>query len=138
MKNIKMTEIMKFLKENASGYLAAVDNGIPRVRPFGFILEEDGKLYFCTNSLKHVYKQLLEVSLVEYAVTSKEMVTVRISGEIFFCEDIKTKEKVLNVYDSIKSGYKTAENPIFKVFYMEHGTANVSDFSGQPPKIVSF
>ena len=138
MENIAMKEIMSFLKENVSGYLATVDNGIPRVRPFGLILEENRKFYFCTNSLKQVYKQLLEVPLIEYAVTSREMVTIRISGKIAFCEDIEIKERVLNVYDSIKSGYKTAENPIFKVFYIEHGTVTVADFSGQPPKLIIF
>jgi len=138
MEEIVMKEIVKLLRENASGFLATVDNGRPRVRPFGFMMEEGGKLYFCTNSLKDVYKQLLLVPFVEYAATSKEMVTIRVSGEIMFCDDIEIKEKVLNVYDTVKSGYEKAENPIFKVFYIEHGSAVVADFSGQPPKKLIF
>lgn len=138
MEEMVMKEVVKLLRENASGYLATIDKGRPRVRPFGFMMEEDGKLYFCTNSLKDVYKQLLLVPFVEYVATSKEMVTIRVSGKIIFCEDIKIKEKVLNVYDAVKSGYKKAENPIFKVFYIEHGSVIVADFSGQLPRKLIF
>lgn len=138
MEKTAIKEIARLLKENASGFLATVEEGRPRVRPFGFMMEEEERLYFCTNSLKNVYKQLQSVPFVEYAVTSKEMVTLRVSGEIKFCDDIQIKEKVLNVYDTVKEGYKEAGNPIFKVFYMEHGTATISDFPGQPPREIIF
>ena len=133
-----MERIVKFLKDNPSGFLATVDNGMPRVRPFGFMFEEDGKLYFCTNSTKDVYKQLIALPYVEYSVTSKDMVTIRVSGEITFCEDIDKKEKALNANELVKRGYKSADNPIFKIFYIEHGTAIFSDFSGQPSTRINF
>lgn len=133
-----MEDVLKLLKQSQYGFLATVSNGKPRIRPFGFMFEEEGKLYFCTSSKKDVYKQLIALPYVEYAVTSKDMVTVRISGDVIFCEDIDKKEKVLNTYEAIKSGYKSADNPIFKVFYIEHGTATISDFSGQLPKKIEF
>lgn len=133
-----MEGVLRSLKENPNGFLATVDEGKPRIRPFGFMLVEEGKLYFCTNSKKEVYKQLLTLPYVEYSATSKEMITVRVSGEIKFCEDVEKKEKVLNVYESVKLGYKSADNPIFKMFYMEHSTATISDFSGKPPMKISF
>lgn len=34
----------------------------------------------------------------------------------------------------VKSIYKTAENPIFVVFYIADGEATIADFSGAPPK----
>jgi len=133
-----MEEILKVLKENGYGFLATVDNGKPRVRPFGFMFQEEGKLYFCTNSMKDVYKQLIELPYVEYSATSKDMVTVRISGEIIFSEELDKKEKVLNASEIVRKGYKSADNPILKVFYIEHGTATISDFSGSLPKIIEF
>lgn len=133
-----MEEVLRLLKENVSGFLATVDEGKPRVRPFGLMLEEEGKLYFCTNSKKEVYRQLLALPYVEYSVISKEMITIRVAGEIKFCEDIEKKEKVLNVHEPVKLGYKSADNPIFKVFYIEHGTAIISDFSGRSPKKIDF
>ena len=133
-----MEEIIKFLKENQFGYLATVDNGKPRVRPFGFMFEEAGGLYFCTNSLKEVYQQLIITPYIEYSMTSKDMVTVRINGEVTFSEEIDKKEKALNSSEPVKRGYKSADNPVFKIFYIEHGTATISDFSGQPPKLIEF
>lgn len=133
-----MKEVIKLLKENQYGFFATVDNGKPRVRPFGFMFEEDEKLYFCTNNTKDVYRQLSVLPYVEYSGTSKDMVTVRVSGEIIFCDDIDKKEKALNASELVKRIYKSSDNPIFKVFYVEHGTATISDFSGQPPKKVEF
>lgn len=102
------------------------------------MFEEEGKLYFCTNSKKDIYRQLIDVPYVEYSVTSKDMVTLRISGEVVFTEELDKKEKVLNASEMVKIGYKSADNPILKVFYIEHGTATISDFSGQPPKKIEF
>lgn len=133
-----MEQVLKLLKENQYGFLATVDDGKPRVRPFGFMFQEEGKLYFCTNSKKDVYKQLNVVPYVEYSITSNDMVTLRISGEIVFTEELDKKEKVLNASELVKKGYKSADNPILKVFYIEHGIATISDFSGQPPKKIEF
>ncbi|HEX9061460.1 MAG TPA: pyridoxamine 5'-phosphate oxidase family protein [Clostridia bacterium] len=133
-----MDEVIKLLKETPYGFLATVENGKPRVRPFGFMFHEEGKLYFCTNSQKDVYNQLNKTPYIEYSATTKDMVTVRISGEIRFTEDIDKKEKALDSWPMVKNLYKTADNPIFKVFYMEHGSAVISDFSGQPPKKIEF
>jgi uncharacterized pyridoxamine 5'-phosphate oxidase family protein len=130
-----MEDIVKFLKENGYGYLATVDNGKPRVRPFGFMFEEGGKLYFCTNNKKEVYKQLIETPYVEYSMTSADMTMLRINGEIKFSEDLDKKEKALNSSELVKKAYQTADNPIFEVFYMEHGTAAFTDFFGKNIKI---
>lgn len=133
-----MEEVLKLLKESGYGFLATVDNGKPRVRPFGFMFEEEEKLYFCTNNKKEVYRQLIALPYVEYSVTSKDMVTARVSGKVIFTEDMDKKEKALNASELVKRGYKTPDNPIFKVFYIEHGTAVISDFSGHLPKKIEF
>lgn len=133
-----MEEILKLIKESGYGSLATVEDGKPRVRPFGFMFEEEGKLYFCTNNKKDVYKQLMDLPYVEYSVTSKNMVTARISGQVIFTEDLDKKEKALNSSELVKRGYKSADNPIFEVFYIEHGIVTISDFSGNPPRTVEF
>ena len=133
-----MEQVLKLIEQAGYGCLATVENGKPRVRPFGFRFEEEGKLYFCTNSEKDVYKQLIELPYVEYSVTTKEMVTARINAEVTFTEELDKKEKAINSSDLVKKLYKSAENPIFKVFYIEHGTSTISDFSGHPPKVIEF
>lgn len=133
-----MEEIIKLLNETRYGFLATVENGEPRVRPWGFMFEEGGKFYFCTNNTKDVYNQLEATPHVEFSAMNKNFVWVRIRGEIKFIDDVKVKEKVLASNDMVRSMYKTPDNPIFKVFYIEHGTAIKTDFSGQPPVKIEF
>jgi uncharacterized pyridoxamine 5'-phosphate oxidase family protein len=133
-----MDEIIKLFKENGFGFLATVDNGKPRVRPFGFMTWDKGKLYFCTNSTKKVYKQLVESPYIEYSTTSKDMITGRISGKVIFSDDKDKKELVLNSSELVKKLYKSSDNPIFKIFYIEHGTATISDLTGENSKEIKF
>ena len=133
-----MKEVIKLLTENPMGFLATVENGEPRVRPWGFLFEENGKFYFCTNNTKDVYEQLQAKPFIEFSTKTSNFVWVRLRGKITFTEDMKIKEKILAGNDLVKSIYLKAHNPIFKVFYIEHGSASIGDFSGQPPKRFTF
>ena len=41
-----MDEVVKFLEENPVFYIATVDGDVPKVRPFGFFLKHQQKLFF--------------------------------------------------------------------------------------------
>jgi uncharacterized pyridoxamine 5'-phosphate oxidase family protein len=131
-----MKEVIKRLSENPAGFLATIENGEPR--PWGFMFEENGKFYFCTNNTKDAYRQLQATPVVEFATLDKNMVWVRLRGKVKFTEDMKIKEKIVSGNELVKSIYQSAVNPIFKAFYIEHGTASISDFSGRPPKKFEF
>jgi len=133
-----MEEVIKFLNENKMGNLATVEDGEPRVRPWGFMDEEGGKFFFCTANTKAVYKQLKTTPVVEFSATSSKMAWVRLRGKIKFCTDLYVKERVLKTVPMVEALYRTADNPIFEVFYIEHGTAILDDFSGQPCKNFEF
>jgi uncharacterized pyridoxamine 5'-phosphate oxidase family protein len=133
-----MKEVGKLLAENPMGFLATVENGEPRVRPWGFMFEENGKYYFCTNNTKDVYRQLQANPSVEFATRSNKFVWVRLRGKVTFTEDMRIKEKILAANELVKSIYKSADNPIFKTFYIEHGSAIIGDFSGQPQQQFTF
>ena len=54
-----MNEVVTFLQENPVQYLATVGrDGKAKCRPFMFAGEKDGKLWFCTNNQKDVYKDI--------------------------------------------------------------------------------
>ncbi|HWQ62506.1 MAG TPA: pyridoxamine 5'-phosphate oxidase family protein [Negativicutes bacterium] len=133
-----MKEVIAFLNANPMGSLATVEEGKPRVRPWGFMLEEDGRLWFCTANTKDVFRQLQQNPAVEFTATSKEMVTVRVRGEVKFSKDMAMKNKIIEHSPLVKSIYKTADNPVFEIFHLEHGKVVVADFSGQPPKVLEF
>lgn len=131
-----MDEIVKFLEENPIGSLATVENGQPFLRPWGFGTAKNNKLWFCTANIKEVFKQLKNNSCIAFSATSSSMVTVRIRGEISFSDDLSIKKQILENSKMAKAIYKMPDNPIFEVFYIEEGEAVLSDFSGNPPKIV--
>ena len=61
-----MQKVVEFLQANPVQYLATVGrDGKAKCRPFMFCLEKDGKLWFCTNNQKDVYKDMQENSEIE-------------------------------------------------------------------------
>lgn len=131
-------EVLAILQDPSSiGYLATVDNGMPRVRPFGFMFEENGRLYFCTSSTKDVYRQIETVPFIEYSKTRRDMVWIRVSGEIQFDDDISKRERILEQIPELKMVFRTADDPKFKVFYLDHGNAILDDFT-QPRRSCEF
>jgi uncharacterized pyridoxamine 5'-phosphate oxidase family protein len=125
-----MEEVIRFLNQNRLGYLATVENGKPRVRPWGFIFEEDGKFWFCTNNTKNVFKQLREVPCIEFSCSNPEFNTwLRISGNITFSGNKAVKEKIFQSNPMLKNMYQSADNPIFEVFCLEHGSSSISGFT---------
>lgn len=130
-----MNEVIKFLNENSVQYLATVDlDGKPRVRPFQFMLEKEGKLYFCTNNQKNVYKQLKKSPYVEITTSSPTFAWIRLRGKAVFSDDMKIKKAIIESNELVKSQYQTANNPIFKIFYLDEAKAVITDFSGKPPR----
>lgn len=133
-----MKEVVEFLTANPMGVLATVDGGRPRVRPWGFMFAEGSRLWFCTANTKDVFRQLQANPAVEFCSTSKDMVTLRVSGEVRFSKDMDVKKAIIAKNEMVKSIYKTADNPVFEIFCLEHGKAVRADFSGQPPRVVEF
>lgn len=130
-----MSEVVKFLNENPIHYLATTDeSGNPKVRPFQFMLEKEGKLFFCTSNQKEVYGEIKNNPNVELCASSPSFAWIRLSGKVVFSNDLNIKAEVLEHSPLVKSIYKTPDNPTFETFYLENAKAVIADFSGQPPK----
>lgn len=128
-----MNRIVTFLQENPVQYLATVGrDGKAKCRPFMFALEKDGKLWFCTNNQKEVYKDMQENPYVEISVSSPEYAWIRLSGKVVFENNMEVKQGCME-NPIVKSQYDTADNPIFEVFYLEDAHGVIADFSGEPP-----
>ncbi len=133
-----MNEVITFLEENKTGFMATIEGDKPRVRTFGYVFSEDNKLYFCTSNTKNVYQQMLEWPTVEFAVMSNDLNTLRVSGDICFTDDMRLKEKILEVAPHLKSLYQNASNPIFEVFCMHVKEAIFFDMSNTQPRRKEF
>lgn len=133
-----MEKVIEFIRANNVGAVATSLNNQPYVRPQHVHFINEGKFYFTTANTKKAYEQMKENPIIEFMTSSAEFVTVRLRGEIIFATDMPTKEMIIDNCPLVKMGYKTADNPTFEVFYIEHGQAIMSDFSGQAPQIFEF
>lgn len=128
-----MNEVINFLNENPVQYLSTVGrDGKAKCRPFMFCLEQDGRIWFCTNNTKEVYKDMKINPYVEISVSSPEYAWIRLNGKAVFENNMAVKEACMN-NPIVKGQYENASNPIFQVFYLENAKAVIADFSGNPP-----
>ncbi len=62
---INMEEVLQYLKECKTFYLASCDGDQARVRPFGAVCQFEGKIYIITNNKKPVFEQMMKNPKIE-------------------------------------------------------------------------
>ena len=77
-----MEENIDFLTKSQTFYLSTVnENNTPEVRPFGFVMDWNGKLAFSTGTMKKVYRQLqANPNIAIFAYLQDSMQWMRIAG----------------------------------------------------------
>ncbi|CVK19382.1 MULTISPECIES: pyridoxamine 5'-phosphate oxidase family protein [Sporomusa] len=124
-----MDEVLAFLKDNPVFYLATVEGNIPKVRPFGFAMNFEGKLYFCTSNQKPVFRQLKANPNFEVCTTSKTNEWLRLKGKAVFNTTRQTKQAALDAMPMLKNMY-SVDDSLFELFYIEDAEATFSDMKG--------
>ncbi|WP_099466792.1 pyridoxamine 5'-phosphate oxidase family protein [Konateibacter massiliensis] len=125
-----MSQVVDFLNEAKTYYLATVEDGQPRVRPFGAAVEYKGRVYLTTGNHKKVYKQLIANPKTEISGMAKGK-WIRLSGEAVFDDSIEAKQAMFDANPSLKNLY-SIDDGIFEVFYLENMQALVYSFNGEP------
>ena len=126
-----MEQIINFLNECGTFYLATSDNNKPYVRPFGAVMEFEGKLYICTNNTKRVYQQMLANPQVEISATSSKGRWIRLEGKVAPDHRTEAKEAMLTACPSLKNMYQ-ADDSVFEVLCFTEGKAAIYSFGGAP------
>jgi uncharacterized pyridoxamine 5'-phosphate oxidase family protein len=135
---IGMEKIVNFLNSIIDGFLATLEDGKPRVRPYQFMLEDNGTLCFSTNNTKEVCKQLKADPSMEFSCTNAKGGWIRLRGEVKFTNSVDVKEKILAKSTVVRGIYKTSDHPNFEVFYLDHGSAQLVESAGQPLEKIDF
>ena len=99
-----MQEVYDFLKKVGTYYLATVEGGQPRVRPFGTVDLFEGKLYIQTGKVKEVSKQIEKNPLVELCAFDGEK-WLRISGRLIRDDRVEAKRHMLDAYPNLQAMY---------------------------------
>jgi len=130
-----MKRIVDFFQKSGVQYFSTVGlDGKPKVRPFQFMLEDGGKLYYCTSNKKKVFGEISKNRSVEICAMVGSNSWLRLSGTVVFSEDLKLKTRIQETSPLVKSLYKTPDNPAFEIFYLSGAKGTISDFSGNPPE----
>lgn len=124
-----MDEVLSFFNECGVFFVSTIDGDQPRVRPFSFAMEHDGKICFATSNQKPVYAQLKKNPNVEISASSKDARWLRLSGKAVFCTSKETKTKALEALPMLKHMY-SADDDIFEIFYIENAVVNFYSLKG--------
>ena len=116
----EMKAAIDFIEKSRMGFLATVDEGMPRVRAFGIMKVESERLYFGTANTKDVFVQLKKTPYAEWiAMDPETYATLRVFGKVVFVDDIETRQEIIDSNPMIKKMYSGEKEKEFEVFYLE-------------------
>ncbi len=132
-----MDTACEFLEANPVFHLATVDEGKGRVRPFGFFMKRNNRLYFCTNTTKDVYKQLVTSPDIEISNMGSDGTSwLRIRGKIAFDDSREAKAQAFEERPSLLRIYpKGADDETFITFYFVDAKATLFAFDQAPKSL---
>lgn len=131
-----MQELLKFLSENPIFFIATADGDQPRVRPFGFAMDFEGKLCICTSNKKDVFKQMIANPKIEISACSKDGKWVRVCGKATAVPGDDAKRKALEIMPSLSAMYSVGDG-IFEILSIDNATATFCSMSGEAPRTVT-
>lgn len=131
-----MDEVLKFLSENSPFYFATVDGDKPKVRPFGFFMHYENKLYFGAGKHKKSYQQILANPYVEISTTSVKGEWIRIYGKAVIDDRKDTLDKAFETLPRLKEIYNEKTGYKMGLFFLEEATAEIADPTGGFKQIV--
>ena len=130
-----MEEVLKFLKECGVYYLATVEDGKPRVRPFGTAEIFENHLYIQTENKKDVFKQIEKNPNVEICAF-KDGKWLRLRGILKQDDRYEARKDMLDKNPYLRGMYDENDGNT-EVLYFESAEAIFSEF-GKEPRVVKF
>ena len=126
-----MSKAVDFLREAGPFYIATDDSGQPRVRPFGAVIDFEGKVYLCTNKQKAVFKQLIANPRVEICACVEGGRWIRITGVAVVDDRDVAKEAMFEAYPNVRRMYSDGAS-LFAPFYLKDAMATVASHGTEP------
>lgn len=128
-----MFDFASSLAENPNGVLATHDGEALQTRVFQYLFSEGRKAFFCTSKEKDVYKQLAANANVSFCSHPADFSpVVSVSGQAVFVDDLAAKARVLDENPMIKSLYKSPDNPVLALFYIDVAEVHTFSFADGP------
>ena len=130
-----MDEVVQFLKECGTYYLATADGDQPRVRPFGTAHVFEGRLYIQTGRVKPVSRQMLSNPKIEICAFQKGQ-WLRIQALAVEDDRVEARRSMLDACPNLRDRYDENDGNT-QVFYLKDAVATFSSFTA-PSRTVTF
>ena len=131
-----MQEVLNYLKNANTYFLATIDGDQARVRPFGTISEFEGKLYIQTGKIKPCFAQMEKNPKIEICAMGSDGTWLRVAATAVPDERIEARQHLLDEYPSLQGMYK-ADDGNCEVLYLKDATATFCSFTSEP-RVVKF
>lgn len=129
-----MNGIVQALKETGVFYVATLEGDQPRVRPFGGVIDYNGKAYFCTNNTKACFRQLLANPKAEICGMKPDGSWVRVSGRLIREDNDAIRAAFLEAAPGLRNRYSVGDG-LFEVFRLEDAAAYLYTMAADPIEI---
>lgn len=120
-------DVVKCIKESNVFYLTTVDDGKPRVRPYGFIMDYDGRICFTTNKNKPTYQQIIANPYVEICAMQNGYNWIRLNGKAVKMTSADSKNAALSEMPMLAENYAIYGGD-FEVFGLEAAVVDYYSF----------
>lgn len=131
-------EIMAFLKENPTFYLATVEGYLPRVRPLGFSMWYNDHLCLAVGKHKAVYKQLLDNTNLELCTANDRGEWLRVQGTVNFDNTPAARAAAFQVMPQLADLYNEETGLKLGIVYLDHLSAKLFSMSGEVKDIMNY
>ncbi len=124
-----MERVLEFLRDAAVFFCATTEEGKPRVRPFSFYMEHEGKLYIGMGTHKQCYKQLMAKPDIEICALASDRRWLRIKATAVLDERPELNEKAFVVMPMLKIRYGEDSEFEHACFYLKDAEVEISGFT---------
>ncbi|MCL1799599.1 MAG: NimC/NimA family protein [Eggerthellaceae bacterium] len=131
-----MDEVLAYLKENETYFVATVNGDRPGLRPFGTIMKYENRLYIQTGRVKDVYKQMVDCPRIVICASALDGSWLRLEATAIEDNHVEANAAMLAEYPELTPMYK-ADDGNCTVFYLKNAKATFYSFT-QAPKTITF
>jgi uncharacterized pyridoxamine 5'-phosphate oxidase family protein len=124
-----MERVLAFLNDAGVFFYATTEQGKPRVRPFSFYMEHEGRLYIGMGRHKPCFKQTIENPNIEICALAKDRRWLRIKATAVLDERPELNKKAFVVMPLLEKRYGEGTGLEHACFYLRDAEAEISGFT---------
>jgi len=126
-------EALTLLREIKSVTFATINDEEPSARIIDVMFVDEDGLYFLTARGKSFYRQLKANPTVAICGMNEKFVSVRLVGDIKFCEDKSVVDKVFDLNPMMNDLYPGEKRYVLEGIHLYKGKGEIFDLSTEPP-----